>query len=119
MPVTVHTEQTVVDAVAAVLADVTLWPDLSEKHRDVYRARAQEVVSVLADSGRLLPDGGETREEWRIRFVDPDGQEHTRVVDSERLAGVHVGELATKGITAQKERRAVIVSPGPWEPVHD
>lgn len=83
------------------------------------RAVTDDILAVLADSGRLLPDGGETNEvlEWRICFVDHDGQKRTVPVRNETFAGIMLDELVDKGITGSKERRTVTAHSGQWEPV--
>lgn len=47
-----------------------VWVHLAESEKDRWRNLARVAVDTLAAAGRLLPEGGETREQWGT--VDPE-----------------------------------------------
>lgn len=44
--------------------------DAQPNDRDTFRYGARTVLATLASAGLLLPVGGETREEWSVRWPD-------------------------------------------------
>ena len=73
-------------------------------------ADARRIVDLHnADlAGRLLPDGGETRTEWEVRWGDDLDLSHT--VDGAEHAAVFVERMRAVGLRAQSRQRTV----GPW-----
>lgn len=46
------------------------WDEIGEDERDDWRRMTDGGLTALADAGLLVEPGGETREEWGVRYPD-------------------------------------------------
>lgn len=115
--------ETLAERMAAAVGSRVFQPlhdeEIDRTVRDEYRVQARAVLDALAADGRLLPAGGETREEWGARWPDDvvEGPFASRQAAEEHEPCVPV-DLKLVG-------RTVITWPdgttltGPWTPEDD
>ena len=88
------------------------WSNLTDEEHGIFLQDADDVLTALADAGLLLPDGGETTQEWAVLSDSAtateqamNGEDHARQI----LARYYTGDP-----TAYVGRRSAHY--GPWQP---
>lgn len=104
-----------VDRLAALLCDDC---DPGPCHDSI--SEAGRVLKFLANAGRLLPEGGQTRTEWGVRSTGDYAVDCTDADEAHRWAARDVRILCERGRDATLIRRSVQEWPdgstltGPW-----